>query len=91
MPTFEQLDSLTSKELHDKASVAALKRLDLHFFLDLFSAVPAAEAAAGHQDEANEDVVSIARRLQDLIHADEGELAEALRPVYIDYLLKHEH
>lgn len=91
MPTFEELDSLTSKQLHDKATRAALKRLDLHFFLELLSTVPAAEAAAGNQDEADEDVVNLSKRLQDAVHADEGKLADALRPVYIDYLLKHEH
>jgi hypothetical protein len=28
--------------------------------------------------------------LHDLDHDDEGPLAEALRPLYIDYLVKHE-
>lgn len=91
MPTFEELDALTSKQLHDKAVVTALKRLDVPFFLELLSTVPAAEAAAGHQKEADEDVAYLSKRLQDAIHADEGELSEALRPVYIDYLLKHDH
>ncbi|MEX0790592.1 MAG: hypothetical protein WD178_07440 [Actinomycetota bacterium] len=91
MPAFEELDSLTSKQLHDKAAVLALKRLDVGFFLNLLASVPAAEMVAGNRDEANEDVASIARRLQDAIHADEGELADAMRPIYIDYLLKHQH
>ncbi|CAN5757216.1 hypothetical protein BH23ACT12_BH23ACT12_12960 [soil metagenome] len=89
MPTFEELDSLTSKQLHDKAARTALKRLDVGFFLDLLASVPAAEMVAGHREEANEDVVSLSKRLQDAVHADEGELADAMRPIYIDYLLRH--
>ncbi len=90
MPEFEELDALTSKELHDKAVRTALKHLDVHFFFNLLASIPAAEIVAGNEDEANEDVVSLAKRLQDAIHADEGELADALRPLYVDYLLKHE-
>ena len=89
MADFEELDSLTSKQLHDEAAKTALKRLDIHFFLELLASIPAAEVVAGHQDEANEDVVSLFKRLQDAIHADEGELAEAMRPLYIDYLVKN--
>ena len=90
MPTFDELDALTSKELHDRAVRAALKHLDVRFFLELLASIPAAEAVAGHVDEADEDVVSLAKRLQDAMHADEGELADALRPLYLDYLLKRE-
>lgn len=90
MPTFEELDALTSKQLHDKAVQAALKHLDVHFFIDLLASIPAAEIVAGNEDEASEDVVSLAKRLQDAVHADEGELADALRPLYVDYLLKRD-
>ena len=89
MPTFEELDAMTSKELHDEAVRQAVKRLDVHFFLELLATIPAAEMVAGNPDEANEDVASVAKRLQDAMHADEGELADALRPLYVDYLLKN--
>ena len=89
MSNFEQLDALSSKELHDRAMRAALKRLDMGFFIDLLQSIPAAEMVAGRADEAEEDVASVAKRVQDAIHADEGELADALRPLYVDYLLKH--
>lgn len=91
MRTFEELDSLTSKQLHDQAAKTALKRLDVHFFLELLASIPAAEMVAGNPGEAQEDVVSLSKRLQDAVHADEGELAEAMRPLYIDYLLKNQH
>lgn len=90
MSSVEELDALSSKELHDRAAHLALKHLDLKFFLELLATIPAAEAVAGNEDEAREDVASIFKRIQDFIHADEGELAEALRPLYIYYLLKHD-
>lgn len=51
--------------------------------------MPAAEAAAGHLDEAEEDVLSLARRVDDLVNPDTTEEAEAFRPIYIEYLLEH--
>lgn len=90
MSDVEALDALGSKELHDRAAHLALRHLDLKFFLELLAVIPAAEAVAGHDEEAQEDVASIFKRIQDFIHADEGELAEALRPFYIDYLLNHD-
>lgn len=89
MPTIEQLDRLTSKELHDRATHLALKRLDLRFFWRLLSSIPAAEAIAGHPEEADEDIAHVSKQIHDAVHADEGELADALRPVYIEYLLEH--
>ena len=46
--------------------------------------------AAGNVDESKADVMWLSALLNDLGRADEGELAEALRPYYVDYLLKHE-
>ncbi|HEX2053518.1 MAG TPA: hypothetical protein VHJ78_07340 [Actinomycetota bacterium] len=90
MPTFQELEALTSKQLHDRAVRRALKHLDLGFFLELLGSIPAAEMVAGHEEEAGEDIASVAKRVQDFLHADEGELADALRPIYVDYLLEHD-
>jgi hypothetical protein len=51
MTTFEELDAMSSQELHDRAMEHAEKQLDVRFFWD-------------------------------------GKLLDALRPFYIDYLLK---
>ena len=80
------LESLSSKELHDRALAKAAKHVDVRFFWRLFQALPAAEAAIGEQDEAEADVMSLSGRLNDLTHSGEGELADALRPLYIEYL-----
>ena len=90
MSLVDELESLSSKELHDRAVRAALKRLDVQFFWDLLSSIPAAETVAGHPDRAREDIAHVSKLLADAMHGDEGELADALRPLYVDYLLKHE-
>jgi hypothetical protein len=90
MPGIEELERLTTKELHDRAFEIARGRLDVRFFWNLLEAVPSVEAAAGHPDEAQQDILSLAQRVDDLVHPDTSEEADAFRPIYIDYLLKHE-
>ena len=89
MTTIEELEGLTTKELHDRAFSMARRRLDVRFFWNLLEAVPAVEAAAGHLDEAKEDVLSFAQRVDDLVNPDTTEEADAFRPIYIDYILDH--
>jgi len=69
---------------------AAAKHVDVRFFWRLFEALPAAEAAIGEDDEAAQDVTTLRGRLNDLVHSGEGELADALRPLYIDYLAERD-
>jgi hypothetical protein len=80
------LQALSSKELHDRAISQAARHLDVGFFWRLLEALPAAEAAIGEQDQAEADVMTLSGRLNDLTHSGEGELADALRPLYIEYL-----
>ena len=88
MATREELEVLSSKELHDRAFSEAMRHVDVGFFWNLLKALPAAEAAIGEDDEAEQDVMTLRGRLNDLTHSGEGELADALRPLYVDYLLK---
>jgi hypothetical protein len=84
-----ELERLSSRELHDKAVGHAVRHLHVGFLWDLVKAVPAAEASAGHMDEAKSDVVSLTSLLTDVLHSgDEQELTDALRPLYLDYLEK---
>ena len=88
--TFEELDRLPSKELHDLAVRRAVKHVDVGFLWDLVKAVPVAEAAAGHIGEAESDVVKLSALITDVVTADdEKPVADALRPLYLDYLTKH--
>lgn len=88
----EALEQLSSKELHDRAVTLAEHRLDVAFLWRLLKAIPVAQAAAGHLEQAEADVAvaDLVPLLHDFTHAGEGDLADALRPMYIDYLAEHE-
>jgi hypothetical protein len=90
--TREELEDLSSKELHDRAVRLAEHRLDVAFLWRLLKSIPVAEAAAGDLPEAQADVGvgDLVPLIHDFVHSDEGKLADALRPVYLDYLEKHE-
>lgn len=92
MPTREELETLSSKQLHDRAVRLAEHRMDVLFLWRLIKAIPVAQAAAGQLDKADADIAvgDLMPLLADLDRSDEGSLADALRPLYIDYLLKHE-
>jgi hypothetical protein len=81
-----ELESLPTQELHDRAIRTAVRHLDVGFLWRLLETIPAAEAAAGHVDEAEVDVLRLSARLDDLIHAGERDVGEVLRPLYVDYL-----
>jgi hypothetical protein len=89
VPSLEELERLSTRELHDRAFSLARRRLDLRFFWNLLEAAPAAEAAAGHEREAEADVLSLSQRVDDVVHPDTTEEADAFRPIYIEYLLEH--
>jgi hypothetical protein len=84
-----ELEKLSSKELHDRAMGLAVRHFDLGWLWDVVKSVPAARAAAGELRTAEVDVVSLSSTISDIIQSDEGELADALRPMYIDYLAKN--
>jgi hypothetical protein len=83
------LDDLSSAELHDLAVSRARKHLDVRFFWNLTKVLPAAEAAAGELDEAEADVFKLSAHVDDVTDAGRGEVADMLRPFYIDYLRRH--
>jgi hypothetical protein len=85
----EELDALSSKELHDRAVARAQKHLDVKFLWNLMTMVPAAEAAAGQRDEADYDVYQWSSQVADTFRDDDGRLSDALRPVYLEYLEQH--
>lgn len=85
-----ELEQLSSAELHDRATRVAWRRLDVSFLWHLLSTIPEARAAAGEEDRSEIDIMRPLALLNDLVDADRGELADALRPLYIDYLEKHD-
>jgi hypothetical protein len=89
MSTREELDALPSAELHDRATRLAWRRLDVTFLWDLVKTIPEARAAAGDEERSESDIMRPLALLNDLVDADRGDLADALRPLYIDYLVTH--
>jgi hypothetical protein len=87
--TRDELEALPSKELHDMAVRRALHHLDVEFLWELLRAIPAAEASEGHDVEAGRDITKVSALLADAIDSGKGDEAEALRPLYLDYLEKH--
>ena len=87
--TREELDQLSSEELHDRAVKHARRHANVKFIWNLMKAVPAAEAAVGEFDEAHDDVQSVFGHFDDMRRSREGEVADLLRPMYIEYILEH--
>jgi hypothetical protein len=90
MSESDGLDALSSAELHDLAVRRARRHLDARFFWDLMRVLPAAETAAGDFDEAQLDMQRISAHVDDITDSGRGEVADLLRPFYLDYLRRHD-
>ena len=86
MSDADPLDALSSAELHDLAVRHAKRHLDVGFFIRLMKTLPIAEAAAGEIDEAEADVMSLSAHIDDVTDSGRGEVAELMRPFYLEYL-----
>ncbi len=85
----EDLDQLSTRELHDRAVRRAERHVDVKFFWSLLKAIPAAEMLSGDEGEADYDLESSKGLISDAVHSGDGALGEALRPLFLDYLRKH--
>jgi hypothetical protein len=87
--TETDLEALSSRELHDMAVRRALHHADVGFLWELLRSIPAAEALEGDVRESEADATKVSALLADALESGKGEIADALRPLYIDYLTKH--
>ena len=85
----EDLETLSTRELHDRAVRRAEKHLDVKFFWSLLQMIPAAETVSGDVGEAEFDIQSSKGLISNALHSGDGALGEALRPFFIDYLRRH--
>jgi hypothetical protein len=85
--TFEELDALSSRELHDRAVKRAERHLDVKFFWRLMEEAPVAGASTD-LERSEDEVQHWSRQVLDLLRHDDAAL-EVRRPIYIDYLLEH--
>ena len=90
MASETDLEQLSSKDLHDLAVSHARRHVNVKFFWDLVKVLPVAEAAAGEQDEADADISSMLAHVDDITDSGKGEVADLLRPFYLDYLKRHD-
>ncbi len=67
----------------------ALHHADVRFLWKLLRSIPAAEAMKGDIHESEADSTKVSALLADALGSGEGGIADALRPLYIDYLTKH--
>ena len=91
MPTREELDAMSTKDLHAQAVEVAKHHLDVTFLWRLAKALPVAEELIGDDQRSKTDILRPLALINDFYDAGEGELGEALRPLYIDYLAEHGH
>lgn len=89
MSAEDALDRLSTAELHDLAVRRARRHLDVRFFWRLMQVLPVAEAGAGQLREAEADVATMRAHLDDITDSGRGEVAEMLRPFYLEYLKEH--
>ena len=85
----EELEGLSSEELRERAVKYARRHADVKFFWRLMQLLPAASAATGDLDESHDDIESVYGHFDDLHESAKPEVADALRPLYVEYLLKH--
>ncbi len=89
VPSRSDLEALSSHELHDLAIRRALHHADVGFLWTLLREIPAAEAIEGNLGRTGADMYRISALITDALGSGEGKTADALRPLYIDYLEKH--
>ena len=89
MTTRDDLEALSTEELHDRAIETARKRLDVGFLWKLVKTLPVAEEVVGDDERSKVDIMRPLALINDFMDAGEGDLGEALRPMYVDYLQEH--
>jgi hypothetical protein len=90
MATREDLEQLSTKELHDRAIERAKRHLDVGFLWELVKTLPVAEEAVGDDERSKIDIARPLALINDFLYdTDSGKLGDALRPLYIDYLEEH--
>jgi hypothetical protein len=89
MVTRAELEALPIKELHDRAMETARKHVDVGFLWEVVKALPVAEEVIGDDQRSKVDILRPLALINDFLYgSDSGAVGEALRPLYVDYLME---
>ena len=88
MITREDLETMSSRDLHDRAIGMAKAEGDLDWLWHLLRSIPAAEGEVGDLEDSGMDMVSTVSAINSYARADR-DLPGTLRSRYVDYLLEH--
>ena len=88
MITREDLETMASGDLHDRAIRTARAEGDLDWLWHLLRSIPAAEDEVGDLEDSGMDMASTISAINGYTRADR-DLSGALRSQYVDYLLEH--
>jgi hypothetical protein len=82
------LETMTSRDLHDRAIGTAKAGRDLDWLWHLLRSIPAAEGEVGDLEDSGMDMASTISAVNGYTRADR-DLYDNLRWQYVDYLLQH--
>ncbi len=88
MITNDDLETLSSRQLHDRALDLAKAQDDVDWLWHLLGSIPATEGRLGDLDESGLDIAGLVSAINGYMRADRSAEA-ALRPQYIEYILEH--
>ena len=88
MITREDLEKMTSGDLHDRAIGTAKIERDLDWLQHLLLSIPAAEGELGDLEDSGMDMAGTVSAINGYARADRN-LPDILRAQYVDYLLEH--
>jgi hypothetical protein len=84
----DDLATMTSRNLQDRAIGTARAERDLDWLWHLLRSIPAAEGEVGDLEDSGMDVASTVSAINGYTRADR-DLPDTLRSQYVDYLVEH--
>ena len=88
MITRDDLETMTSVDLHDRAISIAKAERDLDWLWHLLCSIPGAEGEVGDLEDSGMDIASTVSAINGYARVDR-DLSETLRSEYVDYLVEH--
>jgi hypothetical protein len=84
----DDLETLTSHQLHEQAVRLGKSGGDIDWLWQLLGSIPGIEDQLGELDDSGLDIPAIIGAINGYVRADRT-TEDTLRPQYVDYLLEH--